>query len=64
MSLLEETYRKVDPEGEVNLAFDDADVKESLSRINMEHKQRQQQQLGTVNDVTFGKKKGLSFLET
>lgn len=62
MSLLEESYRKFDPEGEVNLAFDDVDVKESLSRINMEQKQRQQQ-LGMVNDVTFGKKKGLSFLE-
>lgn len=63
MSLLEETYRQFDPEGEVNLAFDDAEVvKESLSRISMAH-QQQQQQLGLANGVTFGKKKGLNFLE-
>jgi hypothetical protein len=62
MSLLEETYRKFDPEGEVNLAFDDAEVKESLSQISMAH-QQQQQQFGLANGVTFGKKKGLNFLE-
>lgn len=32
MSLLEETYRQIDPEGEVNLAFDDADIKESFKK--------------------------------
>lgn len=62
MSLLEESYRKIDPEGEVNLAFDDVEIKESLSRINLEHQQQQQKQLDLSNGITFGKKK-LNFLE-
>lgn len=62
MNLLEESYRKIDPEGEVNFAFDDAEVKESLSRINLQHQQRQQQ-IEMANGISFNKKKGINFLE-
>jgi hypothetical protein len=62
MSLIEETYRKIDPEGEVNLAFDDVEVMESLNRINMERQQRQQQ-MELANGISFNKKKGKNFLD-
>lgn len=62
MSLLEETYRKIDPEGEVNMSFDDVELEESLSRINTEYQQKQQQ-IEMANALSFNKKKGISFLE-
>jgi hypothetical protein len=46
MSLLGETYRKFDPEGEVNLAFNDDEVKETIK----------QQQLNRANANPFTKK--------
>lgn len=61
MSLIEETYRKIDPEGEINMAFDDVEVVESLNRINMERQQRQQQ-IEMENRISFNKK-GKNFLE-
>lgn len=62
MSLIEETYRKIDPEGEVNQAFDDNEVVESLNRINIERQQRQQQ-IELANGISFNKKKGMKFLD-
>jgi hypothetical protein len=35
MSLLEEKYKKIDPEGEVNMAFDDREVRNTLSARNI-----------------------------
>lgn len=34
MALLEETYRKIDPDGVVNMAFNDTEFKEALENKN------------------------------
>ena len=58
MSLLEESYRKIDLEGEVNMAFDDFEVKESLSQINLE-RERKQRQMEMANGISFNNKKNI-----
>jgi hypothetical protein len=37
MSLLEETYKPIDPEGEINLAFDDLEVREAINSRNQKN---------------------------
>jgi hypothetical protein len=53
MNAFEETYKKIDPEGEVNMAFDDAEFKESLNQIDM----------SLVDEVPSTKKSGKNALE-